>query len=285
MLKRFLLAAMATLLGAVSLGAVAPGVAHAATDPYTQPGQHYVNGRYWRTECENYSATVIRCRTEIWATKVVREGGVYRQRNGWVFNNLTYLASDRAQWEGNPLGNKGTWTDADGRPWRTDCDSEVTGGNGCRTYAEATVIGYQNGRYVQYATEVFNNLVHFSSEAAAPVTAIPPRTPDIAGFPVEPDVSSAPVTTCKASYYWQGTKTANGESYNPDGLTAAHRTLPFNTMVRVVNPANGKEVTVRINDRGPYIDGRCMDLSRGAMTTLGGTSAGVITINYQVLPG
>ena len=60
----------------------------------------------------------------------------------------------------------------------------------------------------------------------------------------------------------------------PDGYT-----------MLLVNPANGKEVTVRINDRGPYIDGRCMDLSRGAMTTLGGTSAGVITINYQVLPG
>jgi rare lipoprotein A len=56
-------------------------------------------------------------------------------------------------------------------------------------------------------------------------------------------------------------------------------------MVRVVNRANGRSVTVRINDRGPFVSDRCLDLSRGAMSELGGISSGVITVDYQVLPG
>lgn len=89
--------------------------------------------------------------------------------------------------------------------------------------------------------------------------------------------------TCKASYYWQGQKTANGEQFNTNDLTAAHKSLPFNSRVKVTNKANGKSVTVRINDRGPYIGGRCLDLSTAAMKAVGGTGAGVITVSYQVL--
>ncbi|MDO4769650.1 MAG: septal ring lytic transglycosylase RlpA family protein, partial [Brachymonas sp.] len=63
--------------------------------------------------------------------------------------------------------------------------------------------------------------------------------------------------------------TANGERYNMNALTAAHRTLPFGTMVLVKNTATGKTVTVRINDRGPYIKGRIIDLSRAAARELG----------------
>src|SRR5690242_19961717 len=54
-----------------------------------------------------------------------------------------------------------------------------------------------------------------------------------------------------ATFYWQGKRTANGEHFNPDGLTAAHRSLPFGTVLHITNPHNGREVTVRINDRGP----------------------------------
>ncbi len=89
--------------------------------------------------------------------------------------------------------------------------------------------------------------------------------------------------TCKASYYTYGSRTANGESYNPNGLTAAHRTLPFGTRVLVKNKANGKTVTVRINDRGPFISGRCLDLSGGAMRAVGGVSSGVINVDYTIL--
>lgn len=97
------------------------------------------------------------------------------------------------------------------------------------------------------------------------------------------NLTPAQGASCKASYYWQGQRTANGEWFNTNALTAAHKSLPFNTRVKVTNPANGKSVIVRINDRGPYIAGRCLDLSRAAMSAIGGTSAGVITVNYEVL--
>ncbi|MET7393148.1 septal ring lytic transglycosylase RlpA family protein [Dactylosporangium sp. NPDC005572] len=95
--------------------------------------------------------------------------------------------------------------------------------------------------------------------------------------------SAGPTGTCKASYYATGSKTANGEKFDPDGLTAAHKTLPFNTKVRVTNLANGKSVVVRINDRGPFVTGRCLDLARGAFVQVASVSAGVINARYEVL--
>lgn len=72
-----------------------------------------------------------------------------------------------------------------------------------------------------------------------------------------------------ASWYASGKRTASGERFNPDGLTAAHRTLPFGTRVRVVNRANGRSVVVRINDRGPFVGRRVIDLARGSARALG----------------
>ncbi|WP_088344942.1 MULTISPECIES: septal ring lytic transglycosylase RlpA family protein [Rhodomicrobium] len=72
-----------------------------------------------------------------------------------------------------------------------------------------------------------------------------------------------------ASWYHEGARTATGERYNPDGITAAHRTLPFGTKVQVRNQRTGRTVVVRINDRGPFIGGRIIDLSRGAKNVLG----------------
>jgi rare lipoprotein A len=89
--------------------------------------------------------------------------------------------------------------------------------------------------------------------------------------------------TCQASFYADGARTANGEKFDPNGLTAAHKTLPFNTMVRVTNLANGKSVVVRINDRGPFVSGRCLDLAKGAFVTIASVSAGVINARYEVL--
>jgi rare lipoprotein A len=85
----------------------------------------------------------------------------------------------------------------------------------------------------------------------------------------------------KASYYKHGTRTANGERFNPAGLTAAHRTLRFGTRVRVTNPKNGKSVIVRINDRGPFIKGRIIDLAQGAARQIGVT--GVSRVEVIVL--
>ncbi|GIJ79877.1 hypothetical protein Xph01_43090 [Micromonospora phaseoli] len=89
--------------------------------------------------------------------------------------------------------------------------------------------------------------------------------------------------SCGASFYWQGQMTANGETFNPEGLTAAHKTLPFDTKVRVTNPDNGKSITVRINDRGPFIDGRCLDLSRAAFAEIASLDLGHIEVRYEVL--
>ena len=89
--------------------------------------------------------------------------------------------------------------------------------------------------------------------------------------------------TCQASFYGEGQQTASGETFNPSALTAANKTMPFGTKVRVINEANGKSVIVRINDRGPYAGGRCLDLSTAAMKAVGGLGAGVITAKYQVL--
>ncbi|OYO06870.1 hypothetical protein CGZ95_00930 [Enemella evansiae] len=95
--------------------------------------------------------------------------------------------------------------------------------------------------------------------------------------------SPAVGSTCQASMYDEGQMTANGEVFNTNALTAAHKTLPFGTMVKVTNPSNGKTVTVRINDRGPYIAGRCLDLSKAAFSAIGNVSQGVMTVVYQPL--
>jgi rare lipoprotein A len=89
--------------------------------------------------------------------------------------------------------------------------------------------------------------------------------------------------SCGASFYAEGQLTANGETFDPEALTAAHKTLPFGTRVRVTNPTTGASVTVRINDRGPYIDGRCIDLSRAAFRAIASLDLGHLTVSYEVL--
>ena len=78
----------------------------------------------------------------------------------------------------------------------------------------------------------------------------------------------------KASWYALHSRTASGEMMNPSAMTAAHRSLKFGTKVRVTNKRNGKSVIVRINDRGPFIKGRIIDLSKGAAKQLGFISSG-----------
>lgn len=83
-----------------------------------------------------------------------------------------------------------------------------------------------------------------------------------------------------ASYYHEGKRTANGERFHPDGFTAAHKHMKFGTHLTVTNPRNGKSVNVRINDRGPFIKGRSLDLSRGAAKAIGLTKTGVGKVCY-----
>jgi rare lipoprotein A (peptidoglycan hydrolase) len=86
-----------------------------------------------------------------------------------------------------------------------------------------------------------------------------------------------------ASYYWQPQALASGGRFNPDAMTAAHKTLPFGTRVRVTRLDNGNSVDVVINDRGPYISGRIIDLSRRAAQDIGMTGQGVARVRVNIL--
>lgn len=127
---------------------------------YTVPGDHTVGGRLWRTTCEPYSHTT-RCRSEIWANSVVPDGDTYRHQQGWTFNSLTYLWSEREKWAGNPLATTGTWRSG-GELWRTDCDSAATGRGACRTWVWRPTVKKVDGEFRVTTEWVFNNQVLFS---------------------------------------------------------------------------------------------------------------------------
>lgn len=96
----------------------------------------------------------------------------------------------------------------------------------------------------------------------------------------------AQIQTGKASFYadkFEGSPTASGEKYKHSKLTAAHKTLPFGTKVRVTNIANNQTVEVVINDRGPYVDGRVIDLSRSAAQQLGFINQGLAEVQIEVI--
>jgi rare lipoprotein A len=113
-------------------------------------------------------------------------------------------------------------------------------------------------------------------------TAAPTPAPVVIARP-----ATAPFPeTGAASWYGQahhGKKTASGESFDMYALTAAHRSLPLGTRVRVTNVANGRAVEVRINDRGPAIPGRIIDLSYGAARALGAVGDGVFRVRIAIL--
>lgn len=176
---RVMVLALVTMLA----GMLVPGSAQpaAAVDVYITPGTHLVNGRQWKTDCQPYSTRITRCRTDIWATVISRDAtGNFRQSVGWAFNNLTYKAVDHKLWGNNPLANNGEWTAADGRRWRTECGTALTGKDGCRSFILATVYSLQNGTFVEANQWVFNNMVRLVPgtmkspyPTAAPMKAAP----------------------------------------------------------------------------------------------------------------
>ena len=87
-----------------------------------------------------------------------------------------------------------------------------------------------------------------------------------------------------ASFYTEGMQTASGEKFDPRELTAAHPTLPFGTRLRVTNVATGRSVIVRVNDRGPFVPGRIVDVSYSAAELLGMTGHGVAKVKLAVVP-
>jgi rare lipoprotein A len=101
------------------------------------------------------------------------------------------------------------------------------------------------------------------------------------GGPSASAEETKPIQTGAASWYgpgFHGKRTANGETFNTNALTAAHKTLPFGTQVRVKNERTGKSVVVRINDRGPYAHGRVIDLSKAAAEAVGISGVGQVTL-------
>lgn len=86
-----------------------------------------------------------------------------------------------------------------------------------------------------------------------------------------------------ASFYTEGSRTASGEKFDTNELTAAHPTLPFGTRLRVTNVATGRAVTVRVNDRGPYVAGRVVDVSQSAADALGMIGAGIAKVRLDVV--
>lgn len=94
------------------------------------------------------------------------------------------------------------------------------------------------------------------------------------------------VTTGQASYYsdkLHGNTTANGEKYDKRAMTCAHKTYPFGTMLKVTNTTNGKSVTLRVNDRGPFKAGRIVDVSGAAAEKLDMKTAGVVNVKVEVV--
>ena len=122
-----------------------------------------------------------------------------------------------------------------------------------------------------------------------PDDVVDTQEPPVAVLPkprvrVVPDV--ARVITGEASWYgpgFYGNRTANGEIYRPGTMTAAHRTLPFGTKVRVTNLWNGRSAVIRINDRGPFVAHRVIDLGHGAASELGLTGSGIAEVRLEVL--
>jgi len=118
------------------------------------------------------------------------------------------------------------------------------------------------------------------AEPVAPEPVAPPEPPK----PVGPVVVST--HSGEASWYgpgFYGNRTASGEVFRPGTMTAAHRSLPFGTKVRVTNLWNGRKAVVRINDRGPFVGHRVIDLGHGAAKHLGLTSSGVAQVKLEVL--
>lgn len=129
----------------------------------------------------------------------------------------------------------------------------------------------------------FENAFATYAEPAEP--ALPDHAVDITTIePAEPATTS--LGQGVASYYgrrFHGRPTASGEAFDMHDLTAAHKTLPFGSRVRVTNPRNGRSVVVRINDRGPFVRGRQIDLSRAAAEEIGIVRAGHGTVELELL--
>jgi|TARA_Y100000310_G_scaffold2306_1_gene2943 rare lipoprotein A len=119
-----------------------------------------------------------------------------------------------------------------------------------------------------------------------PVKSKPSKTKNLPALKTKAKVKHPKVMTGMSSFYaadFHGKLTANGEVYDMYGLTAAHKTLPLNTIARVTNLDNNKSLILRINDRGPYVKGRILDCSYGAAKKLGFINNGTTKVKIEVI--
>lgn len=125
-----------------------------------------------------------------------------------------------------------------------------------------------------------------SEQPESTTTATVSPVPVIAPAPAKAQPQVVSVSTGEASWYgpgFYGNRTASGEVFRRGTMTAAHRTLPFGTKVRVTNLWNGRTAVVRINDRGPFVGHRLIDLGHGAATELGLVASGIAQVRLEVL--
>ena len=138
----------------------------------------------------------------------------------------------------------------------------------------------------RHGTHLARGLVRAFCAAALLVLVGCSSTPKVGGGSSGGSVASGHSESGMASYYgneFQSRKTASGERFDQGKLTAAHRTLPFGTRLKVTNTQNGRSVVVRVNDRGPFARGRIIDLSRSAFKSIAGLNAGVVHVHIQVV--
>ncbi|MDQ2082790.1 septal ring lytic transglycosylase RlpA family protein [Xanthobacteraceae bacterium Astr-EGSB] len=145
----------------------------------------------------------------------------------------------------------------------------------------------RRGRALAFAATAFS--LAGCVTPGTPVASAPEKDEPVrlAAAPVRPKPTRSAETAHRfeglASYYWQGKRVASGARFDPDGLSAAHPSLPFGTRLKVSDPSTGRSVVVTVNDRGPFVRGRVLDLSRGAARALGMESRGVNRVHAQVL--
>jgi rare lipoprotein A (peptidoglycan hydrolase) len=148
--------------------------------------------------------------------------------------------------------------------------------------ASATVIGVDFSAEANVASNTEAAFTNSVADETPPVTAVLAEA-----VPGEVDLTLAAEQVGLASWYgadFQGKPTASGQIFDEEKLTAAHRTLPLRSRVRVTNLENGRSVEVRINDRGPYVQGRVLDLSTRAAKALGMHKEGLALVRIELLP-
>lgn len=211
-------------------------------------------------------------------TKMNRPVGIYAQRGDHnarskaIQRDLSTLNYFPAKWVGLPYG-----------PITTNAVKVFQRANALKQtgVTDAVTLGllkskadYQRAAAAEKSS-TYKHAEHHSehSSSTSRSTARPARN-------TSPDVSTSGIAgSCQASFY-DDSQTASGESFSSSALTAASKTYSFGTRLKVTNKANGQSVVVRVNDRGPYVSGRCLDLSSAAFSRISSLSAGVADVTY-----